>query len=184
MMMFQESSDKLDDNSSGNTDHNEFCLKQHIIAKATKTKLTRAEERASKQAHAALVSLPKLLDHFIDEMIQDQHKRKALDALWNEAREKGEKYTEKQGLLWKHCLDKLGRPHLQLVVPTSYKASVLRLAHRPGHLGRDKTLWLLSVHFFWPSVRKDVTIVFNSCEICQISQVHCQELREESVTLS
>ena len=96
---------------------------------ATKTKLTRAEKRASKQAHAALVSLPKLLDHSIDEMIQDQHRDKALDALWSEARDKGEKYTEKQGLLWKHCLDKLGRPHLQLVVPTPYKAAVLRLAH-------------------------------------------------------
>ena len=93
----QESSEKLDDNSSGNTDYNEFCLKpQHTIAKTTKTKLTRAEKRASKQAHAALVSLPKLLDHSIDEMIQDQHKDKALDALWSEAREKGEKYTEKQ----------------------------------------------------------------------------------------
>ena len=44
------------------TDHNVFCLKpQHTIAKATKTKLTRAEKRASKQAHAALVSLPSYL---------------------------------------------------------------------------------------------------------------------------
>ena len=107
----QESSEKLADNSSGNTDDNKFCLTpQYTIAKATKTKLTRAEKRASKQAHAALVSLLKLLDHCIDEMMQDQHMDKVLDALWSEAREKGEKYTDKQGLLWKHCLDKLERP--------------------------------------------------------------------------
>ena len=50
----QVSSEKLDENSSGNTDYKEYSLKpQHTIAKATKTKLTRAEKRASKQAHAA-----------------------------------------------------------------------------------------------------------------------------------
>ena len=64
--------------------------------------------------------------------------------------------------------DKLGRPHLQLVVPTPYKAAVLKLAHRPGHLGSAKTLSLLIENFFRPSVRKDVTIVSNSCEISRV----------------
>ena len=96
------------------------------FAKASQTKLTREEKRASRQAQATFVSLPKLLDRSTDEMIQEQHKDNALDALRSEAREKGAKYTDKQ---CKNRLDKLGSSHLQLVVPTPYKATLLRLAH-------------------------------------------------------
>lgn len=36
-----------------------------------------------------------------------------------------------------------------------------------GHFGVDKTLAILSDHFFWPHMRKDVISVYDKCIKCR-----------------
>ena len=59
---------------------------------------------------------------------------------------------------------------LQLIVPTSFREKVLKLAHESlmaGHLGIRKTLNRVVAEFFWPGVCGDVTRFCKSCDICQ-----------------
>lgn len=59
----------------------------------------------------------------------------------------------------------------QVVVPTEYRAHVLSLAHdhvMSGHLGVTKTYNRLLRHFFWPRVKKDVTVYCRTCPTCQV----------------
>ena len=39
-----------------------------------------------------------------------------------------------------------------------------------GYFGNDKTLSLVSDHFFWPKMRRDVNNVINHCRICQTNK--------------
>ena len=60
---------------------------------------------------------------------------------------------------------------LQLVIPESFRAKVLRLAHEPlmsGHLGTiKKTMDRVLTEFFWPGVCGDVSRFCKSIDICQ-----------------
>ena len=64
----------------------------------SKTKLTRSEKRASKQAHAALVALPQILDHTPEDMKREQREDESLKPLWKEAQYRGLKFKEENGL--------------------------------------------------------------------------------------
>ena len=60
----------------------------------------------------------------------------------------------------------------QLVLPRSYRARVLEMAHRlpmSGHLGRDKTAQRILRRFFWPSIFKDVKGYCRGCPECQMT---------------
>lgn len=60
----------------------------------------------------------------------------------------------------------------QIIVPTPYRAEILKLAHDnplAGHLGIRKT-YDHSLHlFFWPGLKRDVVCDCNSCHFCQMS---------------
>ena len=59
---------------------------------------------------------------------------------------------------------------LQLIVPSSFREKVLKLAHESlmaGHLGIKKTLNRILAELFWPGVCGDVTRFCRSCDICQ-----------------
>ena len=59
-----------------------------------------------------------------------------------------------------------GEPH-QGIVPPSKIAKMLRLAHSPVHLGRDRTLKkLIDGHFWWPKMSDDVATFVDSCWTC------------------
>ena len=62
-------------------------------------------------------------------------------------------------------LNKCSEPTLQLVVPKIYRSVILKLAHKPGHLGKNATFAQLSEHFYWPG--RDVKTLCEGCVACQ-----------------
>lgn len=61
--------------------------------------------------------------------------------------------------------------HEQVVSPLGYCQEVMQLAHYTslgGHLDTKKTLERISLHFYWPSIRKDVQRFCRSCHACQV----------------
>ena len=94
----------------------------------------------------------------------------------------GEKKTRKDmvswfgirnDLLYRYFQDRgkdQGKIEKQLVVPKSYRSTVLNLAHesiRGGHLGMKKTGDKIRSQFFWPGLQQDVKLHCLSCDLCQ-----------------
>jgi hypothetical protein len=68
-----------------------------------------------------------------------------------------------KGLWWKD--DKLVIPDIP-----SIKEKILHLCHDSpyaGHVGRNKTFDLVARLYWWPGVRKDVSLYCKSCDSCQ-----------------
>ncbi len=60
----------------------------------------------------------------------------------------------------------------QVVVPQSYRESILSVAHDhelSGHLGIKKTYNNLLKHFFWPGMKSTVSQYCRSCHACQVA---------------
>lgn len=58
----------------------------------------------------------------------------------------------------------------QLVVPTSHRQGLLKLAHDgrfSGHLGVRKTFNKLARKFYWPGMKSDVSRHCKTCKFCQ-----------------
>ena len=58
----------------------------------------------------------------------------------------------------------------QIVVPSSYRPEVLRIAHETslsGHLSVSKTYLKLLKNFYWPTMKRDVVRFCRSCHMCQ-----------------
>ena len=63
-----------------------------------------------------------------------------------------------------------GKFEKQLVVPKSYRSTVLNLAHESilgGHLGLKKTGDKKRSQFFWPGLQQDVKLRCLACDLCQ-----------------
>jgi len=59
----------------------------------------------------------------------------------------------------------------QIVIPKVYHNEVISIAHdsaMAGHLGVKKTCDRILQHFWWPSLRKDVSEYCRSCHTCQV----------------
>ncbi|XP_066975378.1 uncharacterized protein [Macrobrachium rosenbergii] len=59
----------------------------------------------------------------------------------------------------------------QIVVPTQFRDSVLKLAHEDsfsGHFGVWKTFSRLAKYFWWPGLKSSVKHFVSSCEVCQV----------------
>ncbi|XP_047478502.1 uncharacterized protein LOC125031660 [Penaeus chinensis] len=67
------------------------------------------------------------------------------------------------------ALDTWSEVH-QVVIPLSVRKSVMTLAHDglAGHLGIQKTYKKILQNFYWPGMKKDVTIFIRSCHVCQV----------------
>lgn len=60
-----------------------------------------------------------------------------------------------------------------LCIPdSSLRLKLISEIHNEGHLGRDRTLHLVSTSYFWPSLRRDVERYVERCVTCQSSKGH------------
>ena len=61
----------------------------------------------------------------------------------------------------------------RLCVPEcSWRLQLIKELHEEGHVGRDRTLQLLTESYFWPSMRRDVARFVERCVVCQRSKGH------------
>ena len=59
----------------------------------------------------------------------------------------------------------------QLCIPDcSLRMKIIKELHEEGHVGRDRTMQLISKSYFWPSIRKEVEKFVQRCHICQVSK--------------
>lgn len=58
----------------------------------------------------------------------------------------------------------------QVVLPECIRKPIMDIAHQGfgGHLGIKKTYHKLLNEFYWPAMKKDVTMYVNHCHVCQI----------------
>lgn len=103
----------------------------------------------------------------IDRLLQANRTTPSLEALRTQARDRPEKFTLENGLLLYQ-----GR----LVVPDTgpLRAHLIREVHdqpSTAHPGRDKTVKLLSEHYFWRGLATDVAQYVRNCHLCQKSSI-------------
>ena len=59
----------------------------------------------------------------------------------------------------------------QLCIPdSSLHLRVIQELHNKGHMGRDKTIKLVTDSYFWLTMRKEITKFVERCRICQVSK--------------
>ena len=64
--------------------------------------------------------------------------------------------THVKGLLYKHIMD-AGKKFLTLVIPKSWKYTVLMEAHdKLGHQGNSCTYCLIKCQYYWKGMNKDI----------------------------
>lgn len=124
-------------------------------------KLTKSQKRRGRQADAEMRTLPAILDGGPEEITRQQEADEILRP-YREAVGQSEELFKQDGLLWQRTTNRMGERNLVLILPTECRATALRTAHRPGHLGRDRTkamlmeqyiLVLRDYHSRWPEAK-------------------------------
>ena len=61
----------------------------------------------------------------------------------------------------------------RVCVPTcSLRLQIIQELHNEGHVGRDRTLKLVTDSYFWPTLRRDVERFVSRCTTCQRRKGH------------
>ena len=62
----------------------------------------------------------------------------------------------------------------QLCIPrSSMRENLIKEKHSggmAGHFGRDKTIAIISEHYYWPQLSQDVKKFVQSCRVCQMAK--------------
>ena len=75
-------------------------------------------------------------------------------------------FTHVKGLLYKHVMDD-GKQFLTLVIPKSWKYTVLGEAHdKLGHQGNSHMYCLIKRQYYWKGMNKDIRKYIATCIIC------------------
>ncbi len=80
----------------------------------------------------------------------------------------------------------LGGLERKIYVPTSQRQSLLGSVHQvpgSGHPGSQRTLSLLQIHYWWPSISRDVIRYICSCSVCAQSKTPCHAPTHSSSSL-
>ena len=84
-------------------------------------------------------------------------------------------FTHVKGLLYKHITD-AGKKFLALVIPKSWKYTVLMEAHdKLGHQGNSHTYCLIKCQYFWKGMNKDIQKYIANCVLCQWEKAKVQQ---------
>ena len=71
-----------------------------------------------------------------------------------------------KGLLYKHIMD-AGKKFLTLVIPKSWKYTVLIQAHdKLGHQSNSYTYCLIKCQYYWKGMNKDIQKYITNCVLC------------------
>lgn len=82
-------------------------------------------------------------------------------------------YIQKNGLLYRKFKSPkvyMGKEFTQLIVPSKFRDTVLKLAHETilaGHMSTARTVSRVLSEFYWPGVQSDAKCFCRSCDICQ-----------------
>ena len=80
-----------------------------------------------------------------------------------------------KGLLYKHIMD-TGKKFLDLVIPKSWKYTVLMEAHdKLGHQGNSCTNCLIKCQYYWKGMNKDIRKYIANCVLCQWGKAKVQQ---------
>lgn len=109
-------------------------------------------------------------------LAQEQHEDPTLRSIYRkvgkESRSaRGHHYTflESEDLLYRVCRLSNGNEFKQIVMPQTFRESVLRAAHErlmPRHAGIRKTTYRILEEFYWPDLGRDVKRFVRSCNVC------------------
>ena len=84
-------------------------------------------------------------------------------------------FTHMKGLLYKHITDS-GKPFLALVIPKSWRCTVLGEAHdKLGHKGNSGTYCLIKRQYYWKGMNKDIRKYIANCVLCQCKKAKVQQ---------
>ena len=76
-------------------------------------------------------------------------------------------FTHVKGLLYKQVTD-AGKKFLALVIPKSWKYTVLMEAHdKLGHQGNSCAYCLIKHQYYWKEMNKDIRKYVAKCVLCQ-----------------
>ena len=79
-----------------------------------------------------------------------------------------------RGLLYKHFTDS-GQKFLALVIPTSWKYTILVDAHdKLGHQGNTCTYCLIKEQYYWKGMNKDIQKYIANCTLCHREKAKIQ----------
>lgn len=77
-------------------------------------------------------------------------------------------WFSKNGLIYREF--KGDKTYIQLIVPSKYRNTVMRLAHESimsGHLATSKTINRILTEFYWPGMKSEIKRFCRSCDTCQ-----------------
>ena len=84
-------------------------------------------------------------------------------------------FTHVKWLLYKNVTD-TGKKFLALVIPKSWKCTVLVEAHNKlGHQGNSHTYWLIKCQYYWKGMNKDIRKNIANCILCQQEKAKVQQ---------
>ena len=107
------------------------------------------------------------MDVGVQEIRVEQVKDCSLQKMWEEAEGgKGELVIPDE-LQWRVTEDQLGEVVRQLFIPKRLCSVVLSMAHRPGHLGGDRTTQRVRNEFYRLGFFMNVSHLCMSCQECQ-----------------
>ncbi len=100
-----------------------------------------------------------------EDLVKETAEDKTLVA-WSKLVKKGFQWED--GLIFRQVTDHVFQHANFLVLPSSVRNRVLRMAHEgAGHLGQKKVAAMLRKRFTWPTMTKDVSQHCRSCIDCQ-----------------
>ena len=84
-------------------------------------------------------------------------------------------FAHVKGPLYKHITD-AGKKFLALVIPKSWKYTVLMEAHdKLGHQGNQCTYCLIKCQYYWKGMNKDIRKYIANCVLCQWKKAKVQQ---------